>query len=806
MSRYSIIFILILCVFSNITIADSATNDNIEFSHRHGFYTQPFTLKINTDIPGALLYYTLNGSDPLTSNSQMISASPLNINIDPGIIADRDLAPGFIVRVCALVDEKIVGTSISQTYVFTNNIVSHSRDNILPGPEWLALGSKQRISYGLDPEIYDNPKYSDQILDAFLSIPTISLVTDLGNLFDPDSGIYVNARFHGKEWERKASLELLDPDGSEGFQINCGVRIRGGWSRHSENPKHAFRIIFRNEYGESKLKYPLFGVEGVDEFKKIDLRTSQNYSWSYYGDYRNTFVREVFSRVLNTQRDMNQPYSRSRYYHLFLNGTYWGLYQTQERTEASYAASYFGGRAEDYDVIKVNIGDNFDAYNIEATDGTLGKWMKLWDAGQQGFADNELYLKVQGLNLNGSLNPNYEKLLDVDNLIDYMIITFFVGDFDGPVSRFLNDARPNNFYAVYNRVNPDGIKFFRHDGEHSLFDVSWGLDRTGPYTAGQNSIESNPHWFHQKLSENSLYRLKFADRVYKHFFNSGALSIQNNIKRISDRKSEIETAIIAESARWGDSDETLNFPLTKDDWENEINSIINNYLPTRQNIVLNQLKNKGLYFETATPKFNVHGGIVEKNFEVEISSPAGSIYYTIDGTDPFVSMGSLDGSFSKQVVEPSTSKKIMVPVSTISDDWYSKLNFNDDSWFDVNGTSGGIGYDNKGIYTQYISFNTKNYMHESATNPNTSCFIRIPFPLDEANLELIKSLNLDLLYDDGFVAYINGVKILQVNAPDIQEYNSTSLTFLDSQGYERFSLNEYITYLQPGENLLAFHR
>ena len=52
---------------------------------------------------------------------------------------------------------------------------------------------------------------------------------------------------------------------------------------------------------------------------------------------------------------MGQPYTRSRAYHLYLNGMYWGLYQTQERPEASYAESYFGGDKDNYDVVKVNI-------------------------------------------------------------------------------------------------------------------------------------------------------------------------------------------------------------------------------------------------------------------------------------------------------------------------------------------------------------------------------------------------------------------------------------------------------------------
>ena len=35
---------------------------------------------------------------------------------------------------------------------------------------------------------------------------------------------------------------------------------------------------------------------------------------------------------------MGQPYTRSRHYHLYINGQYWGLYETEERPEASYAA------------------------------------------------------------------------------------------------------------------------------------------------------------------------------------------------------------------------------------------------------------------------------------------------------------------------------------------------------------------------------------------------------------------------------------------------------------------------------------
>ena len=795
------IFILFILV-SDFAFSKINSDPTLIFSHKRGFYNEPFTLIIDSNIENSLIYYTLDGSNPFTTQNPFIVNSPLSLEINPENTLGRDYAPGFIVRACVVQSDTLIGDPITQTYLFPNKITSLSRDNILPGPDWLGYNSGHDISYGLDPEIYNNSAFSGQMDDAFSSIPTMSLVTDLGNLFSSDSGIYVNALFHGRDWERSSSLELLNPDGTEGFQINCGLRIRGGWSRHYDNPKHAFRFIFRSEYGEGKLKYPLFGNEGVDEFDNIDLRTSQNYSWSYYGHledgYKNTFLREVFSR--DTQRDMNQPYTRSKYYHLFINGTYWGLYQTQERSESSFAESYFGGNKDDYDVIKVDVGENFDVYKIEATDGSLEKWKELWDAGQLGFENDENYYKVQALNLDGSANPAYEKLLDVDNLIDYMIITIFVGDFDGPISGFRNNSVPNNFYAIYNRINPDGFKFFRHDAEHSLFNHDWGIDRTGPFSAGQNFMDSNPQWIHQKLSENKNYRLRFADRVYKHFYNNGALTLENILKRIGGRKTEIETAIVAESARWGDSKRST--PLTKNDWNNEVNSLLYNYMPTRQVVVLNQLMNKNLYFSSTIPSLSQHGGIVQKGFGLEINSNIGSIYYTRDGTDPFIPFGNDGTNFTKEIITPSSNKKIFIPTSDIGTSWFQNLGYNDANWIT---TSGGIGYDNKDVYTEFINFNTKQLMYESGTNPNTSCYIRIPFDVNSEDLNKINLMNFDIRYDDGFVVYLNGKKILEVNAPESTMWNSTSVSYLDSDGINRFNLSEFIGDLLPGQNLLAIH-
>src|SRR6185436_16730993 len=63
-------------------------------------------------------------------------------------------------------------------------------------------------------------------------------------------------------------------------------------------------------------------------------------------------------------------------YNLYINGQYWGIYQTDERPEANFAESYYGEVPDGYDTVKV---EGPAGYIIEATDGDLNAWRQLWD-------------------------------------------------------------------------------------------------------------------------------------------------------------------------------------------------------------------------------------------------------------------------------------------------------------------------------------------------------------------------------------------------------------------------------------------
>jgi len=584
-----------------------------KFSHDRGFYEQSFNLVITCATEGATIRYTTNGAPP-TVSSGLIYAGPIPI------------AGTKVIRAAAFKTGFQASGVDTQTYLFPADIFKQSPTGQAP-PGWPTSWGNNVVNYGMDPDVVNSATYKNELDPALKSLPSFVLVTDLKNLFDPFTGIYANPGNDGRDWERPASIELINPNGLDGFQVNCGVRIRGGFSRSTDNPKHALRLFFREEYGVPKLRYPLFGDEGADTFDNIDLRTFQNYSWSFQGDGRGVFFRDQFSR--DTQLELGHQAERGNFYHLFINGQYWGIFNTCERPEASYGETYFGGRKEDFDVVKVEAGP----YVIGPTDGTLAAWNSLYTSLRTTPVTEATYQRLQGRNPDGTINPAYPPLLDVNNLIDYQLVIFFGGNLDAPISWFLGEGSPNNFYGMRDRTgNSGGFKFFAHDAEHTLLNVD--ENRTGPFPAGSTGVsKSNPQYFFQQLASNPEFRLRVADRINRAFFNNGPLTPTENRARVARRTNELYSAVVLESARWGDSKRTA--PFTRNaEWLSEVNRIQNSYFSQRSATVLTQFRSKGWYPAVVAPTFSQQGGSFPAGTQIGVTAPIGSIYYTTDDTDP----------------------------------------------------------------------------------------------------------------------------------------------------------------------------
>ncbi|HSW01458.1 MAG TPA: lamin tail domain-containing protein [Sedimentisphaerales bacterium] len=781
----------------NFTIYEGFVEEP-RFSPERGFYGGETLVTITCDTPGAVIYYTTDGTEPYSTATMRLGATAA---IYSGPIR---VSKTTCLRAVATRPSWSPSPISTSTYFFVADIITQSPQGQRPGPAW-PVGSVngQVIDYGMDPDVVNDARYRDLMADALLSIPSLSLVTDLANLFDPAKGIYVNARNEGSSWERPVSVELIDPEGAEGFQIDAGIRIRGGFSRGGDNAKHSFRLFFRGEYGTSALRYPLFGSEGAQRFENIDLRTAQNYAWSLESSNpgeKNTFVREVFCRDL--QRETGQPYTRSRYYHLFINGQYWGLYQSQERSEASYAATYFGGEEEDYDVVKT------DNYRTSYTDGSIDDWNLLWALCQHGFGSNDLFYAVQGKNPDGTDNPNMAVHVDLGNLIDYMIGIFYTGNDDAPVT--LGGSQANNFFAIRNRTveSRDGWKFFAYDNEHSL-GVLRGLydDRTATVSAGQSREHFNPQWLHQKLMIHPEYYMQFADHAHKHFFNAGVMTPEKAIALCRSRADQIDLAIIAESARWGDRRSArVNNPYTKEDWSKEVHGyLIGTFFPARTEIVLNQFRNRGLYPRVDAPVFRVngvyqHGGHISPSDALTLAG-GGTLWYTLDGSDPRVP-GSTPGASDEVLLIPEgAAKRVLVPTGPIPDAWKGGAAFDDSAW--IAGV-GGVGFERSTGYEMVFQTDVQSVMYSR----NASCCLRVPFEAPPADLATLSSLTLKVRYDDGFVVYLNGSEIARKNFTGNPVWNSAANTQNPDEAavsWEPFDVTPHLDKLQSGQNLLAVH-
>lgn len=640
------------------------------FSLRRGFYTGTQTLQITSNTTNPAIYYTTDGSEPSTSNGALYTGA---------ITIDRTT----VLRAIGTKANYLPTNIDTHSYIFTADVVTQPNNP----PGW-PTGSvnNQVMDYHMDPGADVNSS-TQGVIDALESIPTFSIVTDQDHLTGASNGIYTHPQNRGIAWERPASLEMILPPGyvspdshTEGFQAEFGIRVRGGASRSTNNPKHAFRIFFRKEYGQRNLKFPLFGNEGTDEFKGFDLRTAQNYSWSFKGSgsitangdnsSKNTFMREVFAR--DTQRALGEPYTRSRYIHLYLNGVYWGLFMTQERAEAEYAASYLGGDDSDYDTVKSS--GSSGGYNTEMTDGNNGDWNLGYEIAKNvetaSATNNAAYFQLQGLNSSGQPDTSVPAYVDIDNLINYMLTVFYNGSFDAPLSTFINAS--NNWFGVRNRTNDDrGWSFFAHDMEHSLGSyLTSRQDRTGPFSfVNREFSKSNPQYIHQFLMTNNEYRLRFADLTHQHFFNNGVYDNPSVIARFEAREAIVNLAIDAEAARWGDS--KTSDPMDRTDWAAAVTQL-KGWTNGRNDEVLAQLINDDLYPNTNAPVFNQHGGQVSPGFNLIMSNTNGSgtVYYTSDGSDPRDIGGTISGSAtSRGTTTINSSQEINARVRISNSDW-----------------------------------------------------------------------------------------------------------------------------------------
>jgi hypothetical protein len=578
-----------------------------QFSAEHGYYDQAFDLELTGSPEYADIYYTTDASTPSRINGIKYTG-PITISTTTVIRAVVDL------------DGTGSGVVKTQTYLFPEDVV-HQPDEPSGYPStWLSPihGTDDYFeipgNYSMKTVYVNRADVGPVIIQSLRSLPVISIVSDIDNLFSksthPDSGgIYMyngepdgptrDLKYHlGRGWIRSASIEYFNSDENDGslnFQANCGIKIHGGASRtRAKTEKHSFKIGFKSEYGPSKLKEQIFGKDSPKQYDWLILR----------GGFDRRLGQQIYDPwAKSAMRKMGQYAAHSKFVHVYLNGLYWGMYNLSEQMDENCMRDNLGGRAGDYDIIK-------DYYEVEAGDTVA--WDKLVSMAGDNIENTENYQKLLGNNPDGTLNTEYEKMIDPENLVEYIMMNMYAGT---------GDWDNHNWLAARRRTESRGFHFLVWDAERALTsgnNVSWIIDR---------GEENRPTGVFSDLIKNDQFKDLFISRVNRHFFEGGALTPDPGLATYKKWLGDIDTALIADQARW--------VMDTNDVWNSHYHTFIYGYFPPRTEVVFNQFISKGLYPFIEPPVFNTESNVIPEDFQLFMSSPSGGeIRYTLDGTDP----------------------------------------------------------------------------------------------------------------------------------------------------------------------------
>ncbi len=708
-----------------------------QLSHRHGFYDNPFELSMACQTEDAAIRYTLDGTAP-TARSGFIYTEPIHVETTTTL------------RVGAFRSDLEPSRIVSYTYIFVDDVIHQTRPPGYP----TVWGGGVSGQYDMDPDVVDDPRYKTTIREDLKSLPAVSIVMDPANLFDRTKGIYVNPENRGVNWERPSSTELIFPDGREGFHINNGVRIQGGYSRVPRNRKHSFRLLFKRDYGPPTLRYRLFDNSHVDRFDTIVLRGNYNYTWhSHEGGFgsnigRADYIRDEFSR--RTQLATGQVASHGTYVHLYLNGMYWGVYNLCERPDDAFSAEHLGGEKEEWDVVT---GGTRGLNRTQVKAGNKEAWNNMMDLADEGrLEDPEKYREIQ-------------EYLNVGNIIDYMLTIFYTGNRDAPTV-IGGGGTPWNFYSSRRRLPGAGYRFYCWDSE-------WTLEEPDRNVVTFHKGNDTPARVFNRLKDNSDFLILLADHIQRHFFNDGAFTPEVSGQRYSEVVDLLDRAIVGESARWGDANSSR--PRTRDDdWIPETERILEEYLPVRTQYVVDQLRTAGLYPNVGAPELSRHGGVVDKGFPLTMEVAA------TPGTNVE----------RETLIRMTDVWKYEQSGRDLGTGWRHS-DYDDSSW-----PSG------KALLYVENSF-LPEQKNTSLQLGETTYYFRTRFTVDSSiDLEEV-SLELSTILDDGAIVYLNGREIYRIGMPGGVVTHSTFASRTVTNGAYEGPFRIGAEHLRIGENVLA---
>ena len=578
--------------------------------------------------------------------------------------------------------------------------------------------------------------------------------------------------------------------GTPDFDGRIGIRIRGSTSSQPTYLKKQFAVELWDENNADK-KLPLLGLPAESD-------------WILYAPYSEKSLMQN-ALAMKWANEQGRYASRTRFVEVYLNtdgGTsigynsdYWGVYILMEKIKGgedrvniakmqpsdSTGDAVTGGYIFKKDRIEITEstftttgGQTY--VNVEPDETEITAAQKTYITGYM----NQFEAALFGPNFTDPVN-GYSKFIDVDSWIDFWLVNEMTKNIDAFwLSTFFHKDRGGKVAM----------------GPVWDFNLSLGQAnyRNGASAMGwmHESLTSTQYFYFPRLFQDPAFKLRLVDRwqeLRRTVYSTDAIlsAIDANVATLSDHNGNYPVGtvptqpsnnpVVRNFKRWnvlGTYTPAASYYDPQGRWIEDV-SMMKQWITARVKWIDSQF--------VPAPLLSPPGGNISTTTPVSITPQAQAA--PVDTT----------------ILAPGAPARAFVPSANIAG--WQNLGYSVPAGW-LSGTTG-VGYDTTSSPVNYLPLIGLN-VGAPMQNVRTSIFIRVEFNVpDPAS---VGSLILKMKYDDGFFAWINGVRVIEANAPEnVNPVFSTAAVGARDENaalqYVEFDISAARSQLVAGTNVLA---
>jgi len=705
------------------------------FGRAPGFYDGSTTVTLQSE-SNAAIYYTTNGSEPTKEST--LYTGPISVS------------KTTVIRARAYMDNRILSDIAAGTYIFNRDIKDKEYHSSCNG----------------------------------FTVPIVSISTNSDNFFNDQMGIYVTGTNgiagpgcdpkranYRQDWKRPIHFEFF-VDKKQVVSQELDAAVMGGCSR--QYTQKSLKINASKKLGNNKiagvdgLLYDFFPWEKTQkDYKSVMLRNGGN-------NYDGSRIRDAFMQSIPGDR-MNVDCQTHRPVAFYINGEYWGHSTMMIRHNKDFVYTNYGMKNEDIDLLEMS------SAGVDVSEGNKAAYDKMIAEAKNNPTAADYYDRMN-------------RLMDIDNYIDYQIFEQFIGNTDWPGNnmKLWRENKTGRFRWIV--VDTDfGFGLYGAGGpnycgvDHNM--INWALGQ------GPTNWANEKAWMVElfsNLMKNEKFRQRFLNRYILHlgttFAPERVIGLLNKVR--NDSRDEV----CAHRARFT----SFYMPSITE----EINSM-SDFARIRPGNVYNHLRD---YFKL--------GSLIDLKISANISNADFIVNDERINASKFEGKYFKDSDLKVQPIAPAgyrftgwnlTSSSVAQTMLDKQTQWkyYNKgeqpagnwiVNSYDDSGWETGTCTFGYATDNRRTYDTPLGYGG------DPENKWITTYFRTSF--DIANVSAIDEIQCTMVYDDGVVIYVNGKELpRRFNMPAGEISYSTFAINAVNDETVTFTIDK--SFLQNGKNVIA---